>query len=91
MTLQRWSDYHTWPVSPKAMLIAQLHLTATANSALLAAAEPDGADYIVPREAIEDAALAMPHTVAAQFLAAVYRLDDAQGAHLLTAIRRVRL
>lgn len=87
MSLQHWSDYHNWHVSNDALSAARLALSRKDWLALSAAADLAGP---VPREAIEDAALAMLPTMGAQWLATVYQLEPGQGAHLLMAIQAVR-
>jgi hypothetical protein len=93
MSLAHWSDFHAWRVSPEAMRAAQLALTPDAYAALFQSAEstgPDGAGHVIPREAIEDAALSMHPAAGIEFLGAVYQVKTADGARLLTAIRTVR-
>lgn len=93
MTLQHWSDYHAWRVSPAAMQAAQVTLTISAYADLLRGASRIGSaadDYTVAREAIEDAALAMPPEAGSQWLAAVYQLDQLESTRLLATIQVVR-
>lgn len=90
MTVRDWSDYHAWHVSTATMGAALLALPDAAYVALFESASIDGAGYVVPREAIEAAALAMPEDKAAEFLAAIYNLHRATAAQLLLVIQQVR-
>ena len=85
-----WTDYHAWLVTVTVMRAAELSLAPPAYGALHAAATRQGDDYIVPREAIEDAALLMPPDLALQFLAAVYDVDRPTSSRMLAAIRYTR-
>lgn len=87
MTVSDWSDFHAWHVSNDALSAARLALPHKDWLALSSAAALAGP---VPREAIEDAALAMPDTQAQMFLSDVYTLTVMDSVRLLQAIRAVR-
>lgn len=89
--ITNWTDYHAWPVSGERMRAAHLVLSEPEHAQLLAAAEADGADYIVAREAIERAALAMPDGLALQWLAGVYSLSPAQAETVLKTLKILKI
>lgn len=90
MSLEHWTDYHAWRVSREAMKAAGMALDLASFSAMIKVVKLADGGFLVPREAIEDAALAMPSDRAHKFLSDVYDLSAGEAARLLTAIQSVR-
>ncbi|MCC6192241.1 MAG: hypothetical protein IT318_24685 [Anaerolineales bacterium] len=85
-----WSDYHAWPICDDIIAAARLVLPTEVHAALSAAAVATTGQPLYPREAIEDAALAMETPDACAWLEEVYELPTGAGVKLLDVIKRVR-